>query len=813
MATVLKNNPDRTDVAMLDSAAAFAKAGFGLHWLKPRSKKPAYGAGWQKAPIATFEELRASYQIGNNVGVRLGEFSRVDGAYLHLIDMDIRKASEGPTAWAKLREILPDVQFDKLPSVISGSGGESRHLYFVTDEPFASMKLAKSPGWAMVFDKNVDQYVKKHDWELELFGGPKQAAMPPSIHPDTGLPYRWERMPDLDGLETVPFVPCTAIKQAGAMVKDLAEDYVGNTDRLGLTVEQVEEILAALPLDPWCEARGGDPKDIGWVKVGMACKHELGDEGYGPWCDFSKQSSKYKERDQYSNWMSFKGKTRNPFRMASLQKVVRDLKMIDDLPDLPDLVDGEEFSRSIVDDDEFDRLLWSSTAEDEAVFTTGDEEESESAAVARLNRDHAIVVQGGKTLISTEKEDGEVEFSTYYDFKLLYENDRRRKPGSKGGEDLSRYESVAAMWIRHPDRLKYANGVVFKPGGTPKGALNLWKGWAVNPDPEGSCELLLNHVREVVCRGNLEHAAYVFGWMAHLVQKPEEKPGVALILRGLKGTGKDTLGDYLAKMIGRRHAPTVSQSDHITGKFNRHFEATLLLHVQEGIWAGNHEAESQLKALVTSESLQIERKHVDPISLDNFMRIMITSNAEWTVPASFEERRWAVFDVSDKHADDHAYFAPLRAELNGGGPAALLSWLQAYDISTFNVRAAPKTSGLMGQKLASLRNLPKWWFERLGAGELDSRNGYGDEWSAGGIGVLRSTLRDEYKNWYKERKFEGEMVAEKQFGALLRKMVPGIDDHRPSRNGERIREYLLPDLLTCRQQFESYMGDAIDWTE
>ncbi|MEG3169911.1 DUF5906 domain-containing protein [Sphingomonas sp. LB3N6] len=578
---------------------------------------------------------------------------------------------------------------------------------------------------------------------------------------------------------------------------------------MGLTVEEVEAILAALPLDPWCEARGGDPREIGWVKVGMACKHELGDEGYGPWCEFSKQSSKYKEQDQRSNWKSFKGNTPRPFRMASLQKVVRDLKMVDDLPDLDD-----DASLEASNDNDFDALLYQSNAEDDAVFTTGeDDDETPAAAVARLNQKHAVISHGGKTLITTEKRNGEVVFATFHDFKLLYENDRRLKLGAKGGDSPDRYESVAALWMRHPSRQMYENGIVFAPGGTPDGALNLWKGWAVEPDSAASCELFLDHVREVVCRGNSDHAAYVFGWMAHLVQKPEEKPGVALILRGLKGTGKDTIGEYLAAMIGRRHVPTVSDPRHITGNFNRHLESALLLHVQEGIWAGSHQAESQLKYLVTSEMVQIERKGIDSLSLDSFMRILITSNADWTVPASFDERRWAVFDVSDKHADDHVYFAPLRAERENGGPAALLAWLQSYDLTNFNVRAAPQTTGLVGQKLASLRGMEKWWHELLGVGELDCRNGYGDDWTAGGITVLRTALRGEYASWIKERKFEGEPVGERRFGELLRKMVPGLTDKRGTQNSLRVYEYQLPDLHVCRQQFEGYIRGPIDWTE
>ena len=54
--------------------------------------------------------------------------------------------------------------------------------------------------------------------------------------------------------------------------------------------------------------------------------------------------------------------------------------------------------------------------------------------------------------------------------------------------------------------------------------------------------------------------------------------------------------------------------------------------------------------------------------------------------------------------------------MNGNGPAALLHYLQNYDLTGFNVRKAPETEGLRNQKIASLRNIELWWFEMLNRG-------------------------------------------------------------------------------------------------
>jgi hypothetical protein len=83
----------------------------------------------------------------------------------------------------------------------------------------------------------------------------------------------------------------------------------------------------------------------------------------------------------------------------------------------------------------------------------------------------------------------------------------------------------------------------------------------------------------------------------------------------------------------------------------------------------------------------------------------------------FDERRFAVLDVSDAHKQDHTYFAAIDHEMNNGGREALLHHLLNFDLSKVNLRAIPKTGALLEQKIASLSPEAGWLLDLLNRGE------------------------------------------------------------------------------------------------
>lgn len=302
------------DQAVLESLAPLKAAGFALHWLHPRTKKPI-GSGWSEAPVASLDELRQTHAPGNNLGVRTGEPSAMAaGGHLHIFDLDIRIVELADEAWARFHEIT-GLRREDMPEVASGAGGESRHLLFVTDKPFRSKSLANSGTKHRATDGRW-----RFDWEIDLYGTDKHVVLPPSIHPDTGLEYRWIRPFDFDtlALGLGPFVPSAQIERL-AVVENTTYEFEA---REPLTFEpgQLERDLDSLPIE-----RLDDYHD--WITLGQALHHQFGagEDGFDLWVEHSKRSQKFDAsppgvRNMRSKWRGFGRNRKQPVTMGTIRQ-------------------------------------------------------------------------------------------------------------------------------------------------------------------------------------------------------------------------------------------------------------------------------------------------------------------------------------------------------------------------------------------------------------------------------------------------------------------------------------------------------------
>jgi hypothetical protein len=425
-----------------------------------------------------------------------------------------------------------------------------------------------------------------------------------------------------------------------------------------------------------------------------------------------------------------------------------------------------------------------------------------------MNEEWAVVLMGSKAVILREQDDAPIEdrmrIISLDAFRAWYLNrftERRDKEGKL------KVMTHATAWLNDRMRRQYS-GIEFQPGDdapATAGYYNLWRGFSVMPREEGDWSIFRDHLMTNVCHGEMRLFDWVMAWFAHIIQHPRERIGTALVLRGAMGSGKSKVGEVFGSLI-QSHYFMVDDPRYVTGQFNAHMASCLLLQAEEAVWAGDKAAEGRLKGLVTSKFQMIEQKGIDPIRLDNYVRLIMTSNEDWVVPAGKDERRFCVLDVAPNVAQNHGYFAEMDRQLDAGGRAALLHHLINLDISGVNLRQIPLTEALLEQKVRSLDSVDGWWLQRLMEG-TPVRGGTEWPWS-----IATDVLFDDYVAWadkigIKRRSMEIEL------GSKLRKLMPDLEKTRPYDEAVARRRwhYRLPALCEARASFDAAMSQATDW--
>jgi hypothetical protein len=152
--------------------------------------------------------------------------------------------------------------------------------------------------------KQISDPVSK-DMVLELRcassnGKTVQDLLPPSIHPETGIEYKWAGKGDWRDIPFIPEVLLTLwedlLKGTSSQSNSASSPVIPQQQVTTQTLsdQDVQHLRSAL-----LHLRADDRKD--WIKAGLALKN-LGDAGRGLWIEWSMTSKKYDPLDAANTW-------------------------------------------------------------------------------------------------------------------------------------------------------------------------------------------------------------------------------------------------------------------------------------------------------------------------------------------------------------------------------------------------------------------------------------------------------------------------------------------------------------------------------
>lgn len=434
-----------------------------------------------------------------------------------------------------------------------------------------------------------------------------------------------------------------------------------------------------------------------------------------------------------------------------------------------------------------------------------DPEEDRKPPVESLNDEYAFIKAGAFILQETFDHHGR------FDTLRLSPADMHAWFANKTMTVGKKTAPISKFWMEDPRRREYDN-VVFSPQKQVASRFyNLWRGFTVEPATTAShpsVDAFREHLLRNVCNDNEIMARWLTGFFAHLIQRPGIKPLTAIVFRGEKGVGKNALVERVGALLGQ-HFMVADDDRYLLSNFNSHLESNLFLVLDEASWAGDKRAEGRLKGLITGSEHVIERKGMEPYRVDNLTRVAILGNDSWLVPATVDERRFAVFDVGSGRKQDRMFFENMRRGMEAGGYANLLKYLMDFDLTGFDVNGAPASTGLTHQKHQSLDAIYEWWLDCLAENELVGGALDGDlpEY------VSTNRVREAFSNWAKQRQIRSRLPGKNQFFVLLRRATPSyVKVKRVGSPGETTYAMHNPGIDKLRAEWEVFINGPHNWS-
>ena len=200
----------------------------------------------------------------------------------------------------------------------------------------------------------------------------------------------------------------------------------------------------------------------------------------------------------------------------------------------------------------------------------------------------------------------------------------------------------------------------------------------------------LDHVRKVYPND----ADHIVMWLAHRVQRPEEKINHALVFGGEQGVGKDTLLAPVKRAIGPWNFAEASPTQTL-GRFNG-FLKSVILRISEGRDLGDvdrFQFYDHTKAYIASppDTLRVDEKHLREHYILNCVDVVITTNhkSDGIFLPPDDRRHFVAWTDLAKEDFSPAYWGTLWRWYEKGGYGHVAAFLAGLDLAGFDPKAAP----------------------------------------------------------------------------------------------------------------------------
>lgn len=326
------------------------------------------------------------------------------------------------------------------------------------------------------------------------------------------------------------------------------------------------------------------------------------------------------------------------------------------------------------------------------------------------------------------------KFNDFVEFFLLYRNDETRRT-------IREIDYQA-----HPD-----DPSIFTP------PLD-FKYKITTASPSEECVELFKTLLRLNTSNNPVLYDYLLKYNAHMLQHPFDLAGVAIVITGAKGTGKDTLYDFLIEyVVGTKFAINYEKNAQFFEKHDVGRENKFLVKLEEADRSFCVKDASALKSMITARRATFNPKGKKPYTTNNYARFIFTTNKPNPMEMNDGERRFVITACSAERKGDYAFWNEVRSKLfTEEGGKAVADFLLNVDLTGFNVRQLPENA----------------YQTQVVDSELTPLDRFIEAWD--GEEVDSATLHTLYRVWCNENNYQHLQTATEMGKHLLKYCRDGI---------------------------------------
>jgi hypothetical protein len=231
---------------------------------------------------------------------------------------------------------------------------------------------------------------------------------------------------------------------------------------------------------------------------------------------------------------------------------------------------------------------------------------------------------------------------------------------------------------------------------------------------------LLWYIKELLCTSDDIVYDYMIKWLSFIMNNPNCKSGICVMLTGKQGNGKSTLADFLAKKIfGMNNSlSNVSGLAQLLVDKNEHLDNKKFICINEtSSTKDSYNGDSdKLKTLITEEVMTIRGMYKAPRVTKSYAEYMITTNHAMSVKIESNDRRYLQLEVSSAKMNDKAYWVDLyENHLTQEVADVFYSWLMDMNVGMeFKQIPLPMTDlkrSIISVKMCSVESYVRYLLE------------------------------------------------------------------------------------------------------